>query len=60
MEQQQSNSERRRIAEALMTAFGVKDRRIVWSFLRHCDDEPDMENSLRALRKNDKGTGWFH
>ena len=51
---------RRKIADKLMDAFGVKDRRIIWSFLNHCDSEQDMEHTLRILRRDStKSEGWF-
>jgi hypothetical protein len=56
--------EKRRLADTLMTQFGAKDKRLIWSFLRHCEGrdmaelESDMEHSLRVLRRDDK-QNWF-
>jgi len=57
--EQQRNIDKRRLADKLMDAFGVKNRRVVWTFLKHCTDEQDMEDSLRTLRRQDTRTGWF-
>jgi hypothetical protein len=60
MENEQLDYQQRRTLMAkLMDAYGVRNRKIVSTFLIHCTSRSDMEHTLRVLRQNDKTEGWF-